>query len=69
MYDVVCEASAEALFEQSVVWRSDVKGLCVIIFWLDAVRRVVLIEVEHANYEKSRVRWAVSTQMDQFQPI
>jgi hypothetical protein len=41
----------------------------VMIFWLDAVCRVVLVEVEHAACEKSRVRWAVCTQADQFQPI
>jgi hypothetical protein len=40
----------------SVVWLSKVKGLGGIIFWLDAVCRVVLLEVERAACEKSRVR-------------
>jgi hypothetical protein len=46
----------EALDEQSVVWQSDVMGLGGIIFWLDAVRRVVLLEVQRASCEKSQVR-------------
>ncbi len=43
----------EALVEQSVVWRSDVKGLGSIIFWLDAVRRVVLLNVPPARNHES----------------
>jgi hypothetical protein len=43
--------------------------LGVMIFWLDAVSRVVLVKVEQAACEKSQVRWAVCMQADQFQPI
>jgi hypothetical protein len=43
--------------------------LCGIIFWLDAVCRVVLLEVEQVACKKSQLSWAVCMQADQFQPI
>ncbi len=45
------------------------EGLGGIIFWLDAVCRAVLLEVERATCKKSQVRWAVCMQADQYQPI
>jgi hypothetical protein len=52
-----------------VVSWSDKEELGGIIFWLDAVSRVVLLEVVQAAYKKSRLSWAVCMQTDQFQPI
>ncbi len=57
------------LVEQSVVSQSDEEGLGGIPFWLDAVCRVVLLEVEQAACKKSRLSWAVCMQADQFLPI
>ncbi len=56
---------------RDVVSRSDEKGLGGIIFWLDAqaVRRVVLLEVEWAACKKSRLSWTVCMQADRFLPI
>jgi hypothetical protein len=51
-----------------IVSRRDKVGLGRIIFWIDAVHRVVLLEVEQAA-KKSRLSWAVCMQVDQFQPI
>jgi hypothetical protein len=52
-----------------IVSRSDEEGLGGIIFWLDALCRVVLLEVEQATCKKSRLSWAVCMQVDQFLPI
>jgi hypothetical protein len=48
---------------------SDEEELGGIIFWLDAVCRVVLREVEQAACKKSRHSWAVCMHADKFQPI
>jgi hypothetical protein len=52
-----------------VVSPSNEEGLDGIIFWLDAVCRVVLLEVEQTACKKSLLSWAVCMQADQFQPI
>ncbi len=55
-----------------VVSRRNEEGLGGIIFWLDAVCRVVLLEVEQAACKKSRlssVSRALCMQADQFNPI
>jgi hypothetical protein len=40
-----------------------------IIFWLDVVCRVVLLEVVQAACKKSLLSWAVCMQVDQFKPL
>ena len=61
-----CHHVQVELVEQSVVSRRDEEGLGVILFWLDAVCRVVLLEVEQAACKKSRLSWAVCMQADHF---
>jgi hypothetical protein len=53
----------------NVLSPSNEKGLGGIIFWLDPVCRVVLLEIEQADCKKSRLSSAVCIQADQFQPI
>jgi hypothetical protein len=52
-----------------VVGRRDEEGLGGIIFLLDAVCRLVLLEVEQAACKRSRLSWAVCMHAGQFQPI
>jgi hypothetical protein len=47
-----------------VVSQSDKEGLGGIMFWFDAVCRVVLLKVEQATCKKSQLSWAVSMQAD-----
>jgi hypothetical protein len=51
-----------------VVSQTDKEGVGGIIFWLDAVCRVVLLRVEQAACKKSQLCWLVCVQADQFQP-
>ncbi len=56
-----CHHVQVELVEKYVVSRSDKEGLGGILFWLDAVCWVVLLEMEQAVCKKSRLSWALET--------